>query len=414
MADFEKKTQFEYVYDALAQKYPGLVAPAKQAIFQFAAAPLAATWIKSNDSSAYSIANAVPVTLDGFYNIGSVLLDKSYASLIMSLPPRADQDNAKYLALLRRLNNIGDSLTALNQDIDADYQVWSANNRKSDGTVPKTRIEWLATEGIGWQTKLDNLNAQVEEVKYEKTRLVQALDAALTQALKNLDIDQMNISYGGTSQQVPMVNIGGKLADDKTRWDVYPKDQYDFDVRINKNMAITNPWQTLVETRVTSTCWSTNVSTTVDTFRIINDVNYDMRVTAKGLQAYQITRGKWYDGSLVQPTAQIPDGSTYTNDSFFGLSGALHLIPDLIVVWYKPNIELTVSTDVYKQELEAKADVSIQWVEFLGVRYQVKGISSLQPVQNANNTTTVRFNSPDSAVPQILGVKSEVKWNGNK
>lgn len=79
---FEKSTQFDYLYDALAQKFPGLVAKnSGTSVFQFSQVPVAANWVTSNDQIAYDIANVVPLNLDGFCVKGDQL-DTSYSTLI--------------------------------------------------------------------------------------------------------------------------------------------------------------------------------------------------------------------------------------------------------------------------------------------------------------------------------------------
>ncbi|MDF2986045.1 MAG: hypothetical protein K0R50_1555 [Eubacterium sp.] len=81
---------------------------------------------------------------------------------------------------------------------------------------------------------------------------------------------------------------------------------------------------------------------------------------------------------------------------------------------YKPTITLTVSTQTYKQQFVANANLDIDWIELIGFRFKFNGLASLQPVDNGDNTVTLTFRSPDNAVPQILGVTSKVEFNGNK
>lgn len=184
---------------------------------------------------------------------------------------------------------------------------------------------------------------------------------------------------------------------------------------INSDSVIESLWKTVYSTQVVQTCWKTSVETKVDTFRIITDNHYNLKVQAVGVQGYQVTRGRWYNPAFVTPDAQIVQGATsLTNDSFFGLSGCLHLIPETIFVMYKPTITLTVSSKTYKQQFEANASLDIDWIELIGFRFSFKGLASLQPVENGDNTVTLTFRSPDNAAPQILGVTSKVVFNGNK
>jgi len=49
----------------------------------------------------------------------------------------------------------------------------------------------------------------------------------------------------------------------------------------------------------------------------------------------------------------------------------------------------------------------------MGFRFNVNGMSSLQPVGD-EVTTTVTFNAPDNQQAQIVGVTSKVAWNGDE
>lgn len=413
---FEKSTQFDYLYDALAQKFPGLVAQnSKTSVFQFSQVPIAANWVTGNDPIAYDIANVVPLNLDGFYVKGDQL-DTSYSSLIRSLKPRLGDDNPDY----KKLKIISDDLTnqflTIADGANKAYYIWVVDNTNPNGTEA-TKSEWLNDPlgGKSWGDKINNIQNQIDEVNSEMANILKSMDAALSETLANLGTDTMSISRGGTAIKVPSVTIDGNLSGDKLRWDSYTKGQYDFDVTINSDSVIESPWKTIYSTQVVQTCWKTSIETKVDTFRIITDNHYNLKVQAVGIQGYQITRGRWYNPAFVTPDAQIVQGATsLTNDSFFGLNGCLHLIPETIFVMYKPTITLTVSTQTYKQQFVANANLDIDWIELIGFRFNFNGLASLQPVENGDNTVTLTFRSPDNAVPQILGVTSKVEFNGNK
>ncbi|OPX45167.1 hypothetical protein CLHUN_10540 [Ruminiclostridium hungatei] len=413
---FESKTQFDYLYDALAQKYPGLVAKnSDSSVFQFSQMPIAANWVTGNDPTAYDIANGVPLNLDGFYVKGDQL-DTSYSTLIRSLKPKLGDDNLAYQGLKKDSDDLTNEFQAIADNANKAYYIWAANNTNPNGTV-SSKSEWLNDPlgGKSWGDKLNNIQKQVDEVSNEMSEILKSMDAALSDTLANLGTDTMPISRGGTAIKVPSVTLGGNLSGDKLRWDSYPKGQYDFDVVINADSVIESPWKTVYSTKVVQKCWSTSVETKVDTFRIITDNHYNLKVQAVGIQGYQITRGRWYNPAFVTPDAQIVQGATsLTNDSFFGLNGCLHMIPESILVMYKPTITLTISSQTYKQQFEANANLDINWIEMIGFRFSFNGLASLQPVDNGDNTVTLTFRSPDNAVPQILGVTSKVEFNGNK
>ena len=414
---FEDKTQFDYLYDALAQKYPGLVAANDNAsIFQFAQAPVAANWVTGNDGTAYDIANSVPVNIDGFYVHGDQL-DTAYSTLIKSIKPKIGDNNPDYKKLKLLADDQNSKMISLADQATKAYYTWAASNTKPDGTPQETKTEWLNDPlgGKAWGNKLNDLQSQIDELDSEMSAILKTMDAGLSDALALLGTDTMPVSRGGKAIQVPSVTIGGDLSADKSRWDTYEAGQYDFDIIINKDETITTPWKTIYTTEVKQTCWRTEIDTKVNTSRIIMDKNYNLRVSAVGLQAYQITRGRWYNPVFVSPDVEIvPGAAGLTADSFFGLNGSLHLIPETIVIMYKPTFTLTVSTETYKQQFVANADVDVNWVDILGFRFKFDGLASLQPVEGGNGTTTVTFRSGDNAVPQILGVTSKVEYNGQE
>ncbi|GMA60385.1 hypothetical protein GCM10025859_08250 [Alicyclobacillus fastidiosus] len=404
------------MYDALANKYPGLVSAGDGAyVFQFSQGPQGASWITGTDANAYGIANAVPVDLGGFYVPGDSL-DNSYSTLIKSIKPKDGQDNPAYKKKLIQVSDLSSQEITLRDAATKDYYSWAANNTKSDGTPAKSFDEWLtyAFGGSSWGVKMNELASQIDELNSEMSAILKTMDAGLSDALSNLGTDTMPISRGGKAIQVPAVTILGDLASDKSRWDGYGTDEFDFDITINKDAVIKYPWKTVYETTVKHDCFETSVETHVNTSRIIADVNYNLRFTAKGLQGYQVSRGKWYYPAYVNPNVQLVDGIVgLTNDSFFGVNGSLHLIPETILVMYRPTIKLTVSEQTYKQQFAANADAGLDWVDFFSFRFKFDTIASLQPVDNGDGTTTITFSSPENASPQIIGVTSKVVYNEN-
>jgi hypothetical protein len=413
--DFGKVGQFEYLFSALKDKYPGIASGDGAAVFQFNQTPIAANWITGTDIAAYDIANAVPVDLGGFYIPGDAL-DSSYSTLLKSIKPKNGDKNPDYLKKQQALGNLRNQQQQVADKAYKDYYVWAANNSKPDGTAQKTFSEWLndpfGGKYIGGQ--MNDLAGKETELNDEISKILKSLDVGLSDAIINLDKDTMPISRGGAAIKVPAITIDGNLPQDKANWDSYPANQYDFDVTINKDSVITNPWKTVYDTKVKHECFSTSVEVHVNTSRIITDAHYELKFTAVGLQSYKITRGQWYNPTFVNSNVEIVEGAVgLTNDSFFGISGTLHLIPETILVMYKPTITLTVSTEVYKQEFVANADAALNWIDLFGFRFNFDGMASLKPVDNANSTTTITFASPDNPNPQIIGVTSKVVFNGN-
>lgn len=413
--DFGKKSQFEFLYDSLAQKYPGLVNAGDGAfVFQFSQMPIAASWIRGTDENAYAISNSVPADLGGFYVPGDAL-DSAYSTLIKSIKPKNFDDNQTYRKRLIQVADLRNNMIKVRDDAYKDYYTWAANNQEPDGTASKTFDKWLGDPfgGSVWGDKLNDINAQVKEINNEMAAILKAMDAGLSDAIAALDTDTMPISRGGSAIQVPAVTINGDLANDKTRWDSYKDNEFDFEVEITKDSVIKYPWKTVYDTKVKQKCFNTSVETKVNVSRIITDAHYELSFKAVGLQGYQISRGKWYNSAFVDPNIELVEGvAGLTKDSFFGLNGSLHLIPETILVMYKPNIQLTISEEVYKQEFASKADADLDWIDLFSFRFEFDSIASLKPVKNANNTRTLTFESPLNASPQIIGITSKVAYNG--
>lgn len=409
-------SQWDYLYNAVISRFPGL-APGAGAFFQFSAAPSPATWTTPEDANAYDTADAVSASLEAFY-IPSGSFSSAYASLIRSIRPATGDSNADYLAIQQKLEDQEDKYASIIAAAIAAYHVASANNPGPNGTNGESFQAWMNDPfgGASWGDKVMAVRAVIAEDNKELAAILRTIDAPLSAAVAALGNDTMNISTGGPAVSVPRTTIGNSLADDKARWDAYPPGQFDFDSGpMNSETVVTSPWQTVVTTSVShDSCGGTTVSQSVDTSRIITDEHFSLRVQAVGFQGYTIKRGQWYDESFVDPKTQIVQGAGVTNDTFFGLHGSLHMIPDQVVVMYRPTISLTVSTQCYKEEIEANATASGGGFSHLfGFQFQYEGISGLNPVGD-EVTTTITFPSPVNSVPQILGVISKSAYNGNK
>jgi hypothetical protein len=131
------------------------------------------------------------------------------------------------------------------------------------------------------------------------------------------------------------------------------------------------------------------------------------------MNTYQIVRGKWYDENFVDPKMKIVDGSPFSNDTFFGLNGSLHMVPTSVLVMYRPTIQITTTTETFRQVFAANAEADINWLDLSGFRFSVDGLASLEPVGDAK-TTTVTFKAAPNMAAQVVGVISKNTWNGNE
>jgi hypothetical protein len=207
--------------------------------------------------------------------------------------------------------------------------------------------------------------------------------------------------------KLPTISIDGNLGTDLGQWKSYSDNQYDLDVTLTKESIVKHQWKTFYNTQVEQHCLSTSVRTSVETSRIIEDKNYKLRVMIKGFQSYGITLGGWYSPAYVNPeTAKFSEASTVNSATFFGAdNGVLHMIPSLVWIMYRPKIELTVSTDIYKQTIEGALNSGVNWVNILGsFRFDCSAGSSLAKV--GSEISTITFDSPVAQNPTVFGVTS--------
>jgi hypothetical protein len=405
-------TQFDYLFNALANKFPGIASASGGAsLFQFATSPIAATWETNEDAKAYELASRGSANLTGFYVPGD-RLDVAYGDLVLSIEQPSVEANEQYKTLAGEEEDINREFKAKAAEANTAYLQWAAVHTKPDGTPQMKEVEWLTspTGGISWSRQLEGLSTALAKKRAAMVKIAESLEGPLAAAQKAALEDKVKIGPLSYSQ----ASIGGQLATDMRRWNKAKEGEYEFDVVLEGGRTITYPWRTLYKTEVHQNCWSTSASVHVNTSRIIEDEHYSLRVSAVGLESYPISRGQWYDPNFVNPNERIASGSPFDTDTFFGPEGTLHLVPELLLVMYKPTYRLTVSDTVYKQEFEANADADIDWIDLFGSRFKFDGLASLLPEKQANSTTTITFASPVEASPQIIGVFSKVCWNGHE
>jgi len=408
---FAASTQFDYLYDALAQRYPGIAsADGRSANFQFMQTPMAADWGTGRDATAFEIANSTSVSLGGFFIPGDGFAE-SYRDLVLSLAPAQETANPAYRDCITKIAALDAQRKSIRDEARGEFSVFQADNPGTQATF----TQWLQDEfgGADYRDRMAAVEQQRAVIAKTQTDLVKALDVPLALAQNAVSpswADTMNIDEGGQARAVPLATLGGDLAGDIAKWTVRPQDQYDFDVTVTANDTVTTPWRTTYETQVHGNCWGTSASVSTNTQRIIKDSNYRLRICAVGLNSYKINRGRWYDETLVAPDMRLVEGSAFSANDFFGLNGALHLIPEEIFVMFRPKIQLTTSTQVYRQQIAANADVDISYLDLMGMRFDVGGLASLQPVGN-EETTTITLDPPENQKAQIVGIVSKVAWN---
>lgn len=411
---FGDQTQYDYLFNALAQKYPAIASSdGNTSSFQFLELPMEANWVQGSDSNAFQFADATSVRLDGFYAPGGSL-STAYQDYVLSISPKAGSDGAAYQKAAALVAAADNALEAKTAAALAAFNVFLANNPDQKMTYSA----WLLDSdfsGPDYQNDIEQMRAARNDQGALMTKIVKAVDGPLgaAQAAANPWSQTMNISQGGAVVAVPTTIIGGDLAGDTARWMQYAPNEYDFDVTISAEDTITSPWNTTYTTHTSfDPCYGFSSSTTIDSQRVITDKNYKLRVCAVGINAYPITRGEWFHEDLLVPTEQIVEGSPFSNDTFFGYAGSLHLVPHEILVMYRPTIELTVSTDIFTEQIEGVIKGGLEWVDLFGFHFDLQAGATLTKVQDEVKTT-ITIAAPASQVPQVIGVLSSVHWNQN-
>lgn len=412
MSDF-KNSQFDYLFSAIADKYPAIGQNTDSTQFQFTGSPLVANWNKGNDIQAYNTANTVSADVNGFYTPNPGSLYNAFSSLILSINPGLDADkDPLYQKLTSQKNTATDNYNgALTQAKVAWESYKQQNSDPATGLPNETQAEWLSNPlgGLQYKGEIDRYQNQIDQLSSNIATLVQSFNAALANAQTNLTSDENKSNYlkeDGSMVSLPTITIGGDLGADLENWKAYRDNEADLDVTLTKNSTVTTPWKTVYKTELQQHCFSTSVKTSVNTSRIIQDKDYKLRVMIKGFKSYPITFGNWYSPSYVNPeTASFSPASTVGSNTFFGAqSGSLHMIPSQIWVMYRPKIELTVSTETYKQTIEGALNSKVNWVSILTFRFDTSAGSSLAKV--GKETTTITFDSPILQGPQIFGTTS--------
>lgn len=402
--DFARQTQFDYLYNGVKEKLPGLFSDDKQTIFQFMEMPIEANWTTGNQSVAFDLADSVPAKLGGFYARGAGRVTLAYESLLMSMYQAIGDKNGEY----RRLKDmVFTEYKRLNVAIDKAknaYQTWQRQNLNAKLSFS----EWLETdiEAEALKDEVDEIRASIKQKNSQCQRIEGAMGQALTIAQDKLRSDTVLLD---NNKMVPRTTIGGSLQDDIARWkSAKGRGEFDLNVTINKDQEIATPWHTTVKADAhVASCHAAELNNYVKVERLILDQHYSLNVKAVGLQGYTITRGDWYNDTFVKPGKELPEGASVKTEDFFGKDGSLHLIPTAILVMYHPVIELTVSTKTYLDQIENNTKLKAYPgpLMLFGLNFDVSA-SLKMGVKQSEETTTMTILPPENQPAQILGVTS--------
>lgn len=410
---FARQNQFDYLYSAVINKYPGLALDDGTSVFQFMEMPMEASWVTGTDEAAFNLADTVPAKLGGSYSSGSARVSLAYKSLLESMMGAMADNNVQYKELQNKMATQAKLLNVAIDEAKRKYGVWRTEQKMLGFEPAATLMEWLQTDITATAHKANYDQALGEYNRYqdEAKGLYGAMGAALATARQALDSDQMLIAadiQGG--RFVPRTTIGGNLQQDIMGWK-NSQNSYDLDVIIENTEQEITPWRTVSTTEVKQSCHSTKLDSKINVSRIIMDQAYKLRFKAVGMRGYPITRGDWYNDAFVHPSAKLPEGCQLDTESFFGEEGSLHLIPTSILVLYQPQIELTVSTSCYKDTLANQTNLDLEYFDLFGIRFDLQASLKIGE-QIGADTVTRTFVTPDNAPAQILGVTSAVRYSG--
>jgi hypothetical protein len=409
--DFARKNQYDYLYDAIVNKYPGLGITDNVTAFQFLQEPMTADWVTGEDAAALAIADSVPARLGGFYMPGSSTVSSAYRSLIKSLQDALGDRNSNFRSLQIKIQTASDNLQKVIHDAQGEYNKYVFAMQQKGETVSSLE-DWMQSSmaATPFKMKYDQVIEEYRRLSTEAERTYGSMGAALVEAKENLDKDQILLrSDGKEAVYIPRTTVGGNLAEDMRRWE--NSDGYEFDVTIKASDRDITPWKTVSTTEVKQSCHSTKIDSKIKVSQLIMDNDYSLNVKAVGLRAYPISRGVWYNDTFVNPHAEIVEGGQLDTESFFGDAGSLHMIPTSILVIYKPEISLTVSTQCYENYLANNTNLDMKYISLFSMNFDLQASLGIN-VKQGGSVSTITLVSPKETPAQILGISSTVKYSG--
>ena len=406
-----EQTQFKYFYDALVNKFPGLATADGSTVFQFATVPYAAEWVDGTLESIYNSANITSAGVGGFLTPESGTFYNGYSTLITSLKVPDSTSNKDYTHAQTMVANVANELNVILLKAHSAYSNWKAQNQSENGTVDSFG-KWLASvDGFQYNSEILAKQSELTTLRNQLAKITKTMNGAIGKAQADLSSDQIGITpLGGESEQVPRFGISGNLSQDKTNWDSYDADTWDLDITINSKTVVKSDWKILYDQSVEQKCLTTKTRNKINTSRIIQDKAFSLNFKSKGAEAYNIVRGGWYFPTFVNPSVALePNIPGVNTQSVFGLHGPMHLVPETLVVLYKPSMTLTTTTETYEQYIGAHADADVNWLDIFGFRFDIGQNSGIKKVSGPK-TTTIEMPIPGDSTPQVFGVNSKVAF----
>ena len=406
------------LYDALQQagvKIP--TGPNSQ--FQFVTTPTVAAW--SDTNGLYwgdYFGNYPSADMGPSFNRGVSTVSDAYYDFINSLEYPDPSTDPKYQQLTAQQRNLTTQLANEGTAAVGAYKAWIANGGPDTFPAVKTITDWLASDltgGSQYQTTLDQLRAQLNNVNTQLVPFQTGSGKAITQAIANAAPSNMVSvaipNSGGLTKKVYSQSISPDLAPLLAEWLAGQKSNF-VQVTLTSNSSYSGDWY--IEGAGSSdffdgffgffaegeATYSKNVE---------RDTHFKCTVEVQALSTFAVVRNGWFDGALV---AEYPNGpwAGKTADQYFGPLGTLKLVPSQLLVAYGISIALTVSaetmTDV-KTQTEAAGGILIGPF-FIGA----EEFSKSEVVTNSDGSQTINVNSTDNN-PYVIGVLSTSFYNGD-
>jgi hypothetical protein len=207
------------------------------------------------------------------------------------------------------------------------------------------------------------------------------------------------VGFALRRMESPYLTIEGNLTDDLANWE--RADHPAFKVEIDTSVSCVNEW-----TRFHM--GSGEASHDIGISALFGGSPCQYTFTARGLKAYQIIRGDWYNDKLAQPNLPLTQGATLTPKDFFGYGGALQHIPEYLVVVWKPEIELNMRTGTSGSHRAARTSLS-KAKGLLGLDLEFDPGRVLLTANSYDSSQTVRIQSANPN-PQLWLIASMIKY----
>ena len=385
-------------------------------VFQYAAAPMDASWATNTAYNTYNMLDIEPMELGGFYLRSTQNISSAYGDFLNNLRIGTSPDNKDYVKASMNLTAALSVLSNAQTDAANAFKSWKTNNPGWETDYPdvKTTNSWLKTEGDAYEGAIVKARVAVKSYQDEigrwQTQQAKPLQAALAKYNDPANQQSVVLPDSGGNQMVYTGTITPSLVTDLPSWRAGGGNNYG-PVTIDSNTSVGNAWK--VSGSGTIGYDNGFIGGYVKgQMTVSNDVwddkAFSVKISVQALKLYTLARGGWWTGSLLSEYSKGPFyDSRLTPASFFGPKGTLKLIPSMVLVGYAPTCVMTTSNSTYSRyEKDWRGEAGVRIGPF---HFSSSVSKSTVDTTSSKTNTSITFGPKDPAAanPQIIGVLSQ-------